>query len=298
MISIGPFSIQTLGVLAALTLAWITARVIAGRLPDVSRKSAGALLFDAVFWGVIAARLAYVIQWWEEYSAAPTSMLIISDGGFSWWAGVLAALSFAWWRTRSTPTLRPSVLAGILTGLVAWYSAGAMVGQLQSPPMPNLALTTLNEQSISLKEYEGRPTVVNLWATWCPPCRREMPVFEQAQAEFPNVAIVLINQGESLQEIQDFLESEGLSLADVLLDPFSSAMQEIGARALPTTLFFNAQGRLVDSHIGEVTMARFKNAMARHFSQSAQSTEAAAIGSHLEPTAPLPTPVSTSTDKE
>lgn len=298
MIGIGPFSIQTLGVLAAVVVAWITAHVVAGRLPAVSRKAAGLVLLDAVFWGAIAARAGYIAQWWEEYSVAPRSMLLISDGGFLWWSGVLGAVLFVWWKSRPTPGLRTPLLAGILTGLLAWFFAGAVVGQLQAPPMPNLALTTLDEQPISLQDYEGRPIVVNLWATWCPPCRREMPVFEQAQAEFPNVAIVLINQGESLQEIQDFLESEGLNLTDILIDPFSSAMQEIGARALPTTLFFNAQGRLVDSHIGEVTMARFKNAMARHFSQSAQSTEAAAIGSHLEPTAPLPTPVSTSTDKE
>lgn len=273
MISIGPFSIQTLGILAAVVLAWITARAIARRLPEISHKAAGAVLLDAVFWGTIAARLAYVIQWWEEYSAAPMSMLIISDGGFSWWAGVLAAVLFVWWRTRSTPALRPPILAGILTGLLAWFSAGAVVGQLQSPPMPNLALATLHGQPVSLREYEGRPTVVNLWATWCPPCRREMPVFERTQAEFPEVAIVLVNQGESAPHVQAFLASEGLSLTDVLLDPFSKVMHEMGAHALPTTLFFDAHGRLVDSHLGEVTMPRLKSVMARHFSHLTESAD-------------------------
>lgn len=298
MISIGPFSIKTLGVLAAIVLAWLTARVVAGRLPTVSRKTAGLILLDAAFWGALAARAGYIAQWWEEYSAAPRSMLLISDGGFSWWAGVLGAVLFVWWKTRPTPGLRAPVLAGILTGLLAWFFAGAIVGQLQAPPMPNLALATLDEQPISLQEYEGRPTVVNLWATWCPPCRREMPVFEQAQADFPSVAIVLVNQGESIHEIQAFLDSEDLNLTDILLDPFSSAMQEIGARALPTTLFFNAQGRLVDSHIGEVTMARFKSAMARHFPLVAQSTDATTAHSHPDRATSISSSTPTPTDKE
>ena len=147
-------------------------------MADVSPKLAGAVLFDAVFWGVIAARLGYIAQWWEDYFATPMSMLAIGDGGYSWWIGVPAALAFAWWRTRTMPVRRP-VLTGIATGVAAWFTTGLVVGLLHhSPPLPELHLNTLEEQPISLLSYQGRPTVVNLWATWCPPCRREMPVFE------------------------------------------------------------------------------------------------------------------------
>ncbi|MEJ6655501.1 MAG: TlpA disulfide reductase family protein, partial [Pseudomonas sp.] len=230
--SIGPFSIKVVGVVAAILLAWLVARAVAKRMPDVSHKLAGVLLFDAVFWGLIAARLGYIAQWREDYFAAPMSMLAIGDGGFSWWVGVLAALAFVWWRTRASQRLRRPVLVGVVTGVAAWFSAGMVVGLLQhSPPLPDLHLATLEEQPISLLSYQGRPTVVNLWATWCPPCRREMPVFEQAQAAFPEVDIVMINQGESAQQAQAFLKSQGLSLSDVLLDPFSRAMHAVGARA-------------------------------------------------------------------
>ncbi|SDR77505.1 Thiol-disulfide isomerase or thioredoxin [Halopseudomonas litoralis] len=271
MMSIGPFSIKVVGVVAAIMLAWLVTRAVAKRMSDVSHKLAGAVLFDAVFWGLIAARLGYIAQWREDYFAAPMSMLAIGDGGFSWWVGVLAALAFVWWRTRTSQRLRRPVLAGVMTGVAAWFLAGMVVGLLHhSPPLPDLHLATLEEQPISLLSYQGRPTVVNLWATWCPPCRREMPVFEQAQAAFPEVAIVMINQGESAQQAQAFLESQGLNLSDVLLDPFSRTMHAVGARALPTTLFFDAEGQLVDSHMGELTMASFKSNMSRHFAQSAQ----------------------------
>ena len=270
MMSIGPFPVKIVGVFAAILLAWLVTRAVAKRLADVSPKLAGAVLFDAVFWGMIAARLGYIAQWWEDYFATPMSMLAIGDGGYSWWIGVPAALAFAWWRTRTMRVRRP-VLTGIATGVAAWFTTGLVVGLLHhSPPLPELHLATLEEQPISLLSYQGRPTVVNLWATWCPPCRREMPVFEQAQAAFPGVNIVMVNQGESAQQAQAFLESQGLTLSDVLLDPFSRTMHAVGARALPTTLFFDAEGQLVDSHMGELTMASFKSNMSRHFAQSAQ----------------------------
>ena len=129
----------------------------------------------------------------------------------------------------------------------------------------------LDARPVDLGSYRGRPVVLNLWATWCPPCRREMPAFEQAQAAFPKVAFVMVNQGESAQHARAFLEREGLTLTDVLLDPSSRTMQEMGTRGLPTTLFFDTQGQLVASHVGELTIASLKDAIGRHFGRSLQS---------------------------
>lgn len=272
MIGIGPFPVQVVTVIIAVLLAWLTARIVAKRLPDVPYKAAGSLILDALFWGLLVARLTYIAQWWEEYSAAPMSIIAIGDRGFTWWAGVLVAVAYIWWRTRLAKALRGSVLAGVMAGVVAWLAAGGVLDLMQrsAPPLPDLQLTTLDERPVSLSAYVGRPIVLNLWASWCPPCRREMPVFEQAQTEFPDVAFVMVNQGESAQQAQDFLESEGLTLTDVLLDPASDAMRTMGSRGLPTTLFFDAQGRLVDSHLGEITMPSLKDKMLRRFDLSSE----------------------------
>lgn len=272
MISVGPFSVQVVAVFAAVLLAWTVAHMVAKRLPDSPYKAAGGMLMDAVFLGFVAARLGYIAQWWDEYAQSPMSMFFIGDQGFTWWIGVAATLVFIWWRTRSTRALRRPVLAGVTAGLLAWFAAGGVLELLQrsAPPLPALALATLDEQPVVLNSYTGRPVVLNLWASWCPPCRREMPVFEQAQAQYPEIAFVLVNQGESAQQARAFLEAQGLQLKDVLLDPASQTMQAVASQGLPTTLFFDEHGRLVDTHLGELTMASLKNTVSRRFAQSQQ----------------------------
>src|SRR3546814_912130 len=99
-----------------------------------------------------------------------------------------------------------------------------------------------------------------------------MPVFEQAQTEFPDVAFVLVNQGESAQQAQDYLDSEGLNLTDVLLDTASEAMRTMRSRGLPTTLFFDAQGRQVDMHLGALTMPSLKDKRSRRFDLPSESS--------------------------
>ncbi len=270
MIGVGPFPVEVVIAFAAVLLAWAAARLVARRLPDVSHKLAGAMLLDAVFWGLVAARVAYIAQWWEEYSAAPRSMIAIGDGGFSWWAGVAVALALVWWRTRAARALRRPVLAGITIGVLGWFAAGGVLGLMQrsAPLLPDLELSTLDAPPVGLHAYAGQPVVLNLWASWCPPCRREMPVFEQAQAQYPDVAFVMVNQGENGEQARAYLQRERLTLDDVLLDPSSQAMQALGTRGLPSTFFFDEQGRLVDTHMGELTMGSLKDKVAQRFAQS------------------------------
>jgi len=269
MIGIGPFSIDVVIVAISALLAWSGARVLARRLPDSPHNAAGSLLLDALLVGFVFARLGYIARWWKEYAQAPWSMIAIGDGGFSWWFGVLAALLFVGWRTRSTRALRWPVFAGVLAGVLIWAAAGGVLALLQrsAPPLPNVQLAALDERPVALDSYLGRPVVVNLWATWCPPCRREMPVFEQAQVAFPEIAFVMVNQGEQAPAIRSYLEREGLTLDHVLRDPASDTMRVMGARGLPTTLFFDSEGRLVDMHMGELTMASLKNTLARRYAQ-------------------------------
>jgi thiol-disulfide isomerase/thioredoxin len=121
--------------------------------------------------------------------------------------------------------------------------------------LPPLALVSLEGAPVKLSDFQGKPTVVNLWATWCAPCVREMPVLQQAQASQPSVNFVFINAGESPQRVQAWLRSHNLPLKNVLLDATMQAAAEFKAPGFPTTLFFDAQGVLVSVRMGELSPA-------------------------------------------
>jgi thiol-disulfide isomerase/thioredoxin len=108
----------------------------------------------------------------------------------------------------------------------------------------------------------GKPLVLNLWASWCPPCRREMPVLAKAQAEHSDVTFVFANQGEGADAVKTYLAAQHLSLHNVVLDGTTVLACRTGSAGLPTTLFFNARGELVDRRMGELSPATLAQGLA------------------------------------
>lgn len=263
MTGLGPFSVQTVAVAAAMAVAWLVARYLLRNTDTDPRRAAASTLIDALFVGLLVARFAYVLRWWPDYVAAPMSILAIGDGGFLVWVGLPVALGWALWRVRRDPARRRPMLYGFAAGVAIWGAtqAGLSAMQRAAPPLPSLTLSTVTGQPVSLDAYRGSPVVMNLWASWCPPCRREMPVLAKAQGDYPDVRFLMINQGETVHTVEAFVQSQGLEFDDLLLDPASQAMQAAGARALPTTLFFDTNGRLVDAHLGELTAARLRDTL-------------------------------------
>lgn len=266
MISAGPFPAPVVAVALAFLLAVIVALGQRRHASQDRRTAAVGLLFDALLVGLFAARAAYVLRWWREYAASPLSIAAIGDGGFIWWVGLPIALIFLWWRAgRRWPARRRTMVAA-LTGTLAWLivQVFALLAQSAAPPLPDLVLETADGRLAPLHDYLGRPTLVNLWATWCPPCRREMPILAAAQGDYPAVNIVLVNHGESEATVDNFLKREQLSFGHLLLDPFKKTAFALDTRVLPTTLLFGPDGRLVDSHMGELSAARLHEMLRRH----------------------------------
>ena len=113
-------------------------------------------------------------------------------------------------------------------------------------------------EKVSIKQFSRQPTVINLWASWCPPCHREMPVLYQAQHDHPNVQFVMLNQGETPDVIKNYLRQHQFQFQHVLSDPHGEMAEQMNMFGLPSTLFFNAQGKLVERHLGELTPAMLK----------------------------------------
>jgi thiol-disulfide isomerase/thioredoxin len=223
-------------------------------------------LWRAVLLGVIAARLAFVYEYRTLYFASPLSILDIRDGGWNAGVGLVAGWLFALYRQkREAATARPlrwAMLAGTLI-----FVAGTAVLALRGPAgekLPALSFAALDGgEPVPLSRFAGRPVVVNLWATWCPPCVREMPVLQQAQARRADVHFVFLNQGEDPAVVQRWLQGRGLVLRNVLVDPPRQASAAFQQQGYPTTLFFDAQGRLVGRRIGELSAATLDEQLRR-----------------------------------
>ncbi len=214
------------------------------------------ILFQTLIVGVVVARLAFVLQFSTAYEASPLAVLDIRDGGWRPLAGFAAAWMYALVRQFKRPVLRKPLLAAAFAGTMIW-GGGIFAVSLpkDEQKLPTLALTTLSGATVDLAQFEGKPLVVNLWATWCPPCVREMPVLHEAQDRNPAVNFVFINQGESAQRVVGWLAARNLPLRNVLLDTRGQALGVLNQRGLPTTLFFDARGRLVSARTGELSAA-------------------------------------------
>ena len=125
--------------------------------------------------------------------------------------------------------------------------------------MPDLMVRRLDGSEVALRSLADRPLVVNLWATWCPPCRREMPAMQAAQQANPDIGFVFVNQGESSVLVRRFLATQQLQLKNVVIDPAGQLAARTGAAGYPTTLFYAADGKLQLRHVGELSEATLRD---------------------------------------
>ena len=247
---LGPFvlSLEMLLAFATIAAAFGAARLAGG----AHAREAHATLVRAVALGVLVARIAFVLAWRAAYAAHPLQAIDLRDGGWDAPAGVVAAAFVAIVAGQSRAGLRRPLLAAFAAAALVWApgSVALLAGPARGPALPALELQALDGSPRDLAAYAGKPTIVNLWATWCPPCRAELPLLAQAQAAHPEFNVVLVDQGESRELVARFLASMPAAPGGVLLDPAMRTGARFDQRAYPTTLFFDAQGRLVDTRVG------------------------------------------------
>ncbi|MGE6332670.1 redoxin family protein [Stenotrophomonas sp. NPDC077659] len=265
MASVGPVPMPVVVILISLLLAMGIARLWTPRQPVPPQPSGAGRVLDMLLVGLLCGRVSFVIANLDLYRDAPWSVLQIADGGYHVVAVLVAALGWGLWVLRRQASLRVPVLGSALAGALLWSvgSYGLATWQASTLALPAVQVLDMQGRPLDLEQFRGRPLVLNLWASWCGPCRREMPVLAKAQQAHPEVRFVFLNQGEHLDEVQQFLRAERLELQGVLLDEPGAASTALGVRAYPSTLFFNAQGRLQDLHLGELTQAGLEHKLRR-----------------------------------
>lgn len=207
-----------------------------------------------VIW-IITARLGYVIAHWEAFAPAPFTIFAIWQGGFDTRAGTfgLGATIFAAFLSRpksGIPVLISVLAASAVFALTTLFLPDETRGRIPGGDFADLA-----GAPVTLANREGLPLVLNLWATWCPPCRREMPMMIDVAGSAQGVDIMFANQGEEDIIIKRFLDLTDLSGQGMIRDPANTLMQKFGLLGLPSTLFFSADGSLKAVHTGEISRA-------------------------------------------
>ncbi len=254
-IRLGPLVFPT--ELAVLIVAGLVG-LLAARLFGGKRASEiSAILWRALLLGLVAARLGFIWQTREHIMQDPIQALDLRDGGWAGMAGLAVACVYAAYAALRAHAPRPALLGALTLAAATWLTGGYLLAPAPQaqPALAAVALQRLDGTSAALAEFRGKPMVVNLWASWCPPCRREMPTFEHAQATHPDIHFVFLNQGEAPAAVRQYLDQHAPSLRNALLDPAGEASRKMSNRGLPATLFLDAEGRLMDVRVGELSSA-------------------------------------------
>jgi len=120
-------------------------------------------------------------------------------------------------------------------------------------------LKDLNGQELSLSDLKGKKVFLNFWATWCPPCKAEMPEIEKLYQEIKDndLVIVAVEIGESLDIVKPFIDSNKYNFK-VLLDPDQSVATKYNIASIPTSYFIDAEGYIISKHVGGMNIDQMK----------------------------------------
>ncbi len=170
--------------------------------------------------------------------------------------------------TRFVPFVRRSVIPVAIVGLIGLFVWRTIRGAEVTPaPSPNLVAPTftladLDGHPRSLESFRGRPVLVNFWATWCPPCRAELPELQatwRAHQSCLHVVGIVEDSGNA-EDVRAFARGHGLEYP-ILMDD-GSAGRAYGVATLPQSVLLDARGRIIGTFVGAVTRAGLERAFA------------------------------------
>ena len=133
-------------------------------------------------------------------------------------------------------------------------TATVAVSPQQGKMAQSFSLPSLAGDTVTLSDYKGQVVLVNLWATWCPPCKAEMPTlntFYQANKD-RGFVVLAVNDQEDVATVNSFIKANNFTFP-VLLDTQSQVLDTYNFRALPTTLIIDRNGVIQHVHMGEIS---------------------------------------------
>ena len=131
---------------------------------------------------------------------------------------------------------------------------------------PDFSVLNYNDEKVKLSDFKGKPVVLNFWATWCGPCKSELPAFDKLYHENKeNVEFVMVNltdgYNETIDGVKEFIEKNNYSFP-VYFDTTSGASNVYSVRSIPLTVFIDEEGKIVRKQVGamnEKTLRKYVN---------------------------------------
>jgi thiol-disulfide isomerase/thioredoxin len=149
-------------------------------------------------------------------------------------------------------------LPAMLGLVVSLVFVGLLILAFGSKPsstagVPEFTAPLLDGTTMRLSDYRGQVVMLNFWATWCPPCRAEMPMLQTASESYQDqgVVILAVNNAEPASQIQTFADTLGLHLT-IVLDEEARLQRMFGIVGYPTSIFIDREGNVYATHLGAV----------------------------------------------
>ena len=167
---------------------------------------------------------------------------------------------------------RPARLLRVALLVLLAALAGAALAQRVGVPLPDFELRDQHGVLVRPDDLRGKPLILNVWASWCPPCRAELPLLAKAAADLGDdgVVLLLLNAGEVAAVASDFLATEGLPLRTLVdpdrrepgLEASLDVLRRLRAGGLPTTFFVDGDGVLRGTYVGELNASALTTMLA------------------------------------
>jgi thiol-disulfide isomerase/thioredoxin len=188
----------------------------------------------------------------REPTALPRWIAAIIIGAIA--LASLAALLWPLLARPSTPTD-----AGVIRAQIQGDGAAGRIGAMA----PDFEWIGDDGQTLRLSSYRGKVVVVNFWATWCRPCREEMPALQRVAASEPDVVVLEVDLMESGDKARSFLDSLGLDKLQPVLDTDGATTRRFGVLTLPSTFFVDKDGVIRHLELTQMTEDRIRSGITK-----------------------------------
>lgn len=241
------------------------------RKKELARKESANALMNAALFMILGIKLSLLITHYDSIVKEYTALLYLWGSSMNVAVGVMAGLGYLLWFIYKKVSVKELwlkvVLVQLLAFLLAWNISDTLITKYGTPEYVVEKPAFEKLFTLSGKKYKLVTSpiyVVNFWATWCPPCRAEMPELDVFALNHPEVEILAVNytpsEKQGIEGVKAFIDAKGYRF-DVLLDLEGELNKLYEIESFPTTLIFNSEGRIIKKHVGPISRSMLESFM-------------------------------------